>query len=436
LDANYTDLELITAGETNLGITLLDHYYDYDVYYSSYGEEELVVDSLYPGVYYVLVQAPEMAEENIPFSLSINGEAGRPTTTLENGVAFDDEFVDGEESINYSFEVANAGALVTISLLGEDSEIDFDLSAGLRPGGVNWSSYNYGSEESLTFLAPIAGTYHATVISNGNTGAFTIQVDEGAPPPTLQTNAIFYDSVEGYSRNIYLLPIEEAGQLLTVFLVGPVDADLDLTVNGYNSSGDNILSLSGYSSGSAEAVSYLLPEAGLYEVGVNATYSENGGYFFIQAQVVDPALFGSQWAVDAVASSQFGEEDYAALQATGPSDTPVAGDYTTAWASQEPDAGVETLELFYDVPVHPSGLAIVESYNPGAITTIEAYDIENDQWVVIYEGTAGAVEETYRVFIPEITPVDFVTDQLRLTLDTAAVEGWNEIDAVQLFGRP
>jgi hypothetical protein len=92
--------------------------------------------------------------------------------------------------------------------------------------------------------------------------------------------------------------------------------------------------------------------------------------------------------------------------------------------------------LTYEVPVKPSGLAVFESYNPGAITTIEAYDIENDEWVVIYEGEAGPVEETYRVFIPEITPVDFITDQIRLTLDSEAVTGWNEIDAVQLFGRP
>jgi hypothetical protein len=436
LDANYTDLELVTDGEDDLGVTLLDNYYDYDIYHSSYGEEELAIESLYPGVYYVLVQAPEAAAENIPFSLTIAGEEGRATAVLESGVAFEDEFVDGEASINYSFEVANPGAMVTISLTGADTDIDYDLNAGLRPGGTNWSSYAYGSDETVTFLAPIASTYYATVLSNDNTGAFTIQVDEGAPPPTLEPNTVFYDIVEGYSRNIYLLPIEEAGQLLTVFLVGPQAADLDLTVNGYNANGDNVLSLSGYSSGSAEAVSYLLPEAGLYEVGVSASYSENGGYFFLQAQVVNPSLFGSQWATDATASSQYGEEAYSALQATGPSDTPSAGDYDTAWASQDPDGGVETLELFFEVPVHPAGVAIVESYNPGAITTIEAYDIENDAWVVIYEGEAGPVAEAYRVFVPEVTPVEFVTDQIRLTLDTAAVEGWNEIDAVQLIGRP
>jgi hypothetical protein len=435
LDASYADLELVTDSDANLGVTVLDNYYDYDVYHSSYGEEELLIDSLYPGVYYVVVQAPEMAEENIPFSLNITGEAGRETVALETGVAFDDAIESGEASINYSFEVVNPGALVTVNLAAQE-EIDLDLSAGLRPGRANWSSYSWGQEETLTFLAPIAGTYYISVLTNENTGAFTIQVDEGDPAPTLEVNTVSYDTVEGYSRNIYLLPIEEAGQLLTVFLVGPQDADLDMSVNGYNANGDNILSLSGYSSGSAESVSYLLPEPGLYEVVVSASYSEQGGYFFIQAQVVDPRFFGAQWATDAVASSVYGEDGYSALQATGPSNTPGAGDFSTAWASQGADDGVETLELTYDVPVHPAGLAIYESYNPGAIITIEALDSESGDWVVIYEGEAAATEEAYRVFTPEITPIDFVTNQIRLTLDTAAVPGWNEIDAVQLFGRP
>lgn len=436
LDASYTDLELVIDGEDGLGVTLLDHYYDYDAYYSSYGEEELFIDQLYPGVYYVVVEASTTPEEEIPFTLEITGEAGRPTIMLESGVPYEDEFSGAEESLNYSFEVANPGALVTVTMQGEDEDYNFDLTAGLRPGRINWSGYAFGAEETLTFLAPIAGTYYVSVLSNGNAGAFTIEVEEGEPAPTLETNAVFYDIIEAGARNVYLLPITEVGQLLSVILVGPEDVDLDLTVTGYNNQGDTTLSLSGWSSGSAEVVSYVLPEAGLYEVSVSARYSDEGGYFFIQAQVVDPRFFGSQWAIDAIASSEYGDEDYSALQATGPNDTLTAGDFPTAWAAQEPDAGIETLELIFEVPVKPSGIAIYESYNPGAVTTIEAYDSENGEWVVIYEGEAAATEESYRVFIPDISPVSFATDQIRLTLDTAAVDGWNEIDAVRLFGRP
>jgi hypothetical protein len=436
LDANYTDLELAVESDEDLGITLLDTYYESTVYHSSYGEEDLVIDTLYPGVYYVLVQAPQMAEEDIPFSLSITGEAGRPTTMLETDVAFDDEFADNEHSINYSFEVVNPGALITVSLSGADEDTDFDINAGLRPGSNNWSSYSYGSDETLTFVAPVAGIYYVTVVSNDSEGVFTIQANEGEVAHTLESDAVFYDLVEGSSTNIYLLPIDEAGQLLTVSLVGPEDVDLDLSVTGYNAQGDSILSLSGYSSGSVEVASYVVSEAGLYQVSVSAAYSDEGGYFFIEAQVSDPRLFGAQWAVDATASSEFGDSDYAAIQAIGINDSADAVDSPTAWAAAEDDAGTETLELTFDVPVNPYALAIVESFNPGAITLVEAYDADADAWTILYEGGAAPIEETSRVFFPELTSVDFTTSQIRLTLDTAAVPGSNQIDAVQLFGRP
>jgi hypothetical protein len=436
LDANYTDLELSVDSDESLGVTLLDNYYDYDIYFSSYGEDSVDIDALYPGVYYVLVQASEAPTEDVSFTLNITGDAGRPTAALEDGSPVVDEFEDGESSINYSFDVATPGSIVTVSLTGDDEDVDFDLTAGLRPGGTNWSSYSSGSDETLTFLAPIAGTYYASVVSNDNTGAYTIKYEEGDPAPTLETNITRYDQIDGRTQKLYLLPVNQGGQLLSVILVGPENADLDLSVSGYNSQGDNILSLSGYSSGSAEAVSYLLPEAGLYQVSVSSSYSDEGGYYFIHAQVIDPNYFAGQWASDATASSQYGEEDYSALQATGAKNTAVAGDYGTAWASSDADGGEETLELTYDVPVHPSAVAVYESYNPGAITTIEVYDADNEEWVVIYEGDAAPIEDASRLFVPDITPVDFVTNQVRLTLDTSAVEGWNEIDAVELFGRP
>ncbi len=40
------------------------------------------------------------------------------------------------------------------------------------------------------------------------------------------------------------------------------------------------------------------------------------------------------------------------------------------------------------------------------------------------------------VFSPDVTPTDFAVDTIRIVLDTDAVDGWNEIDAVELLGRP
>jgi hypothetical protein len=435
LDSNYTDLEIAIDSDGDLGVTLLDTYYNSQIYHSSYGEDTLEIDALYPGVYYILVQASEKSEEETPYTLSITGDAGRPTAALELGVPFDDEFTSDDESINYSFDVVNPGSEVVVTISGADSDTDFDMYAGLRPGSSSWSAYSYGSEETLTFLAPIAGTYYITVVGNGDEGPFTIQAAEGEVAPLLENGAVIYDLLEGGVRNNYLLPVTEGGQLLTVALVGPASEDFDLSVNGFNARGDNILSLSGYSSGSAEIVSYVVAEPGNYAVSVSS-YGEDGGYYFLQAQVVDPRTFGGQWAIDAVASSQAGDDDFSALQATGPSDSDGAPDSPTAWIAAEDDGGEETLELTFTVPVIPHAVVVTESANPGAITRIEALDPESGEWVVIYEGAAAPTEEGYRVFVPTLTPVDFATDQLRLTLDTAAVPGANQIDAVQLYGRP
>jgi hypothetical protein len=433
LDTNYTDLELRVESDADMTVTLMDSYYDSQVYYSSYGEESVTIDALFPGVYYVLVEIAEESDSETPFTLTVTGTPGRPTVALTSGIPADDEFVEGETAINYSFAVTNPGSEVIVTLSGADEDTDFDLSIGLRPGSGNWSTYTYGSDETIKFVAPIAGTYYLTVQSNDGVGPFTLQVDEGNQAPTLESGVVNYDFMDGTLDNIYLLPIEEGNQLLSVALVGPADVDFDLSVDGYNARGDTILSLAGYSSGSAEIVSYIVTEPGNYVVTVSPSYAEDGGYYFLQAQVVDPRLFGGQWAIDAVASSE--GTDGAALQAAGPSDT-FSGDSATAWAAAEDDAGTETLELTFTVPVVPHLIGIAESLNPGAITQIEAYDLDNDAWVTIYTGDAAPIEEATRFFIPDLTAVDFATDQLRLTLDTSAVPGANQIDAVQLFGRP
>ena len=223
--------------------------------------------------------------------------------------------------------------------------------------------------------------------------------------------------------------------MLSVALVGPADVDLDLAVTSYDANGNSILSLGGYSSGSVETVSSVLPEAGLYEVESMPAYTDQDGAFFIRASLDDPRFFGGQWATDATASSQYGDPEWAA-----------PGDGSQRYRGcrrcrhrlgpAEADAGEQTLELVYDYPVVPAGVAIVESYNPGAVVKVEVWDIDSGEWVTLYEGDAAPTEEAYRVFRPTLASADFKTDSIRLTLDTAAVPGWNEIDAVQLFGRP
>jgi hypothetical protein len=226
--------------------------------------------------------------------------------------------------------------------------------------------------------------------------------------------------------------------LFSAILIGASDDDLDLRVTSYSADGSTLTYLSSYNSGSAEIVSDLLEQPGIYEVVVDGTWS-SGMNYFLTVRLEDPNLIAGQWAIDAVASSEYGDDSWSALQIVGEPNTLTAGDAVTAWAAGTSDENVETLELSYEFPVVPHAIHIYESYNPGAVTMIEAYNLETEEWVVIWEGAVSAPEDgetLSRVFSPEFEPVGFATDGLRLTVDEPSVPGWNEIDAVQLVGRP
>lgn len=118
-------------------------------------------------------------------------------------------------------------------------------------------------------------------------------------------------------------------------------------------------------------------------------------------------------------------------QATGMPNTNADGDHPTAWAPRQPDGGAEWLWLDFPALTDLAEVRIRETYNAGAISRVTA--MMNGREVVLWEGTAG----------PGKAPRDFVVpvsgniraQSVVLHLDTARVEGWNEIDAVELVGR-
>ena len=146
------------------------------------------------------------------------------------------------------------------------------------------------------------------------------------------------------------------------------------------------------------------------------------------------SLWLRQWASGASASSQFSDPKWAAAQATGPPDTSEAGDCTTAWASKEQDAETEWIELTYPKAVHPAVIRIHETLNAGSVSKVEVRD-PSGEWRVLWGGPA-APAETPRWFEVRVADPGWPTREVRLTLGSAAVPGWNEIDAVELLGRP
>ena len=148
-------------------------------------------------------------------------------------------------------------------------------------------------------------------------------------------------------------------------------------------------------------------------------------------------------------------------QATGAPDTPQAGDIQTAWASVSQDDQAEWLELTFDAPLDAVAAMIHESYNPGAVTKVSIFDAEGNEHVVyeaaaeilspqpavdvlilggieksdaaaIHVGVVGVAGQQRRTLVLPIV-AGFATQKVKVYLDSAAVPGWNEIDAVGLI---
>ncbi len=155
------------------------------------------------------------------------------------------------------------------------------------------------------------------------------------------------------------------------------------------------------------------------------------------------------WATSATASSTFAsrmvfpdpaefpfspppiENFWGPEEATGEPNTHPPGDIPTAWASQTPDGQAEWLLLEYAKPVKAVAVHVYETYNPGALTRVCVFDDKGNE-VEVFKGKdpTGSDKEMGVSEIP--VRIDFPIDRVKLYLDSPAVAGWNEIDAVGL----
>jgi hypothetical protein len=125
-------------------------------------------------------------------------------------------------------------------------------------------------------------------------------------------------------------------------------------------------------------------------------------------------------------SSEYSNDGWSAQQVLGAPDVyPAQGDMPHAWASATPDAAVEFIEVGYARPMRAIGVDIYETFNPGAVSevalissggavTLAADPVTDEPLQVRTECTAEPIEA------------------VRVTLASAQVPGWNEIDAIGL----
>jgi hypothetical protein len=118
-------------------------------------------------------------------------------------------------------------------------------------------------------------------------------------------------------------------------------------------------------------------------------------------------------------------------QVLGPPDTPGAGDIPTAWASQSPDGQVEWLMVSFARAVQPTSVVIHETYNPGAVCRVSVFSPDGQE-VVAWTGQDPTPRTVARGVSTIPLKIGAKVRRVKVYLDSPAVSGWNEIDAVGL----
>lgn len=126
-----------------------------------------------------------------------------------------------------------------------------------------------------------------------------------------------------------------------------------------------------------------------------------------------------------------GKRSWGPEQVTGAPDTPTAGDRTTAWASRTQDGQMEWLQLEYEAAVTVVKVKVYETYCPGSLVRVASVD-DNGKETELWAGpdptpmnAPMGVSEVAAAGQPK-------TKRIKVYLNSLAVPGWNEIDAVGL----
>ncbi|CAN5909684.1 hypothetical protein BH11MYX2_BH11MYX2_12520 [soil metagenome] len=141
----------------------------------------------------------------------------------------------------------------------------------------------------------------------------------------------------------------------------------------------------------------------------------------------------TQWASSVRGvSTQYTAANWSAAKVLGaPNVYPAAGDNVNAWASLGADDSDEWIEVGFAQPVQASAVEIYETYNPGAIRSIELITA-NGERITGYEGTPAAGQGSNVLRAP-LGCTQQPIAAVRVNIASTQVAGWNEIDAIGLI---
>jgi OmpA-OmpF porin, OOP family len=156
------------------------------------------------------------------------------------------------------------------------------------------------------------------------------------------------------------------------------------------------------------------------------------GMFTLKAQQV-------QWASSVVGfSSEYINNNYKgqylAKEILGkPSRYPVFGATPCGWTpSKENSPEGEWIKVGFDKPMQISQVAIVEIFNPGAVSRILLYDAADNESVIYQNDSTAPLSEAGRLFSHVFPKTTYKVAAVKVELRTASVPGFNELEAIAI----
>jgi hypothetical protein len=133
-------------------------------------------------------------------------------------------------------------------------------------------------------------------------------------------------------------------------------------------------------------------------------------------------------------TSQYSDSNWRATNLVGPPTLNGAyGDSINSWCPSTADQN-QILELQFEELVYATQIKIYENLNGGGITSIEAKNIETNEYELLWSTDMPNILQHYNIFLPEFNPTRFQTNQIRITLTQEGRGAFSEIEAVALIG--
>ncbi len=130
-------------------------------------------------------------------------------------------------------------------------------------------------------------------------------------------------------------------------------------------------------------------------------------------------------------SNQYSANEWGAKQALGaPNVFPAYGDIQYAWSPTNPDNVREYIELGFSNPAPINYINIYETFNPGAVDSVFVKNPSTGLYERVYAENAASAGDSARLLNIPIPKTTYNVSAIRIALNSAAVPGFNEIDAV------